>query len=188
MNLESLVSELASRGVSLTAYPEEDRINAKPSGVVTPELGRWIKAYKPQLMQRLRGGQPLHPTPSTNGRWSQADEKPETPETRTSKTSKTRPSHAEITEALRYGRAPGEAYARWLQNECKFQHVAREVMKFCGADPQNWLAALEDILAAVEGLADSGEAQEDNDDSGLAAVSSKFSLRSGVSQRCEDAS
>src|SRR5215204_2259495 len=54
MHVRDLLIEIAERGITLTCGRTEDRLNAKPTSALTPELMDEIKEHKQEIIQILR--------------------------------------------------------------------------------------------------------------------------------------
>jgi hypothetical protein len=54
MYLAALLFEISRRGITLTCGRTEDRLNAKPTAALTPELIKKIKQHKKEIIQILR--------------------------------------------------------------------------------------------------------------------------------------
>ena len=54
MQVRDLLIEIAKRGITLTCGRTEDRLNAKPTSALTPELMDAIKEHKQEIIQILR--------------------------------------------------------------------------------------------------------------------------------------
>jgi hypothetical protein len=54
MDVRDLLVEIAERGITLTCGRTEDRLNAKPTSVLTPELIAEIKEHKGEIIEIMR--------------------------------------------------------------------------------------------------------------------------------------
>lgn len=54
MSLYDLLLEIAARGITLTCGRTEDRLNAKPTAALTPELKAAITEHREEIIQILR--------------------------------------------------------------------------------------------------------------------------------------
>ena len=54
MHVRDLLIEIAERGITLTCGRTEDRLNAKPTSALTPELMDEIKQHKQEIIWILR--------------------------------------------------------------------------------------------------------------------------------------
>jgi len=54
MHVRDLLSKIAERGITLTCEHTEDRLNAKPASVLTPELIAEIKEHKTEIIRIMR--------------------------------------------------------------------------------------------------------------------------------------
>ena len=54
MHVRDLLIEIAERGITLTCGRTEDRLNAKPTSALTPELMDEIKEHKQEIICILR--------------------------------------------------------------------------------------------------------------------------------------
>jgi TubC N-terminal docking domain len=54
MHVRDLLIEIAERAITLTCGRTEDRLNAKPTSALTPELIVEIKEHKHEIIQILR--------------------------------------------------------------------------------------------------------------------------------------
>ena len=54
MHVRDLLIEIAERGITLTCGRTEDRLNAKPTSALTPELMDEIKEHKQEIIRILR--------------------------------------------------------------------------------------------------------------------------------------
>jgi TubC N-terminal docking domain len=54
MHVRDLLIEIAERGITLTCGRTEDRLNAKPTSAVTPELIAEIKEHKGEIIELMR--------------------------------------------------------------------------------------------------------------------------------------
>ncbi len=54
--------EIAERGITLTCGRSEDRLNAKPTAALTPELIAEIKEYKQEIIEIMREDERLRET------------------------------------------------------------------------------------------------------------------------------
>ena len=54
MHLGDLLYEISSRGITLTCGHPGDRLNAKPTAALTPELIEEIKQHQQELIQTVR--------------------------------------------------------------------------------------------------------------------------------------
>ena len=54
MHVRDLLIEIAERGITLTCGRTENRLNAKPTGVLTPELMDEIKEHKVEIIDIMR--------------------------------------------------------------------------------------------------------------------------------------
>ena len=62
MHLGDLLYEISSRGITLTCGHTEDRLNAKPTAALTPELVEEIKQHKEELIQVVREDEQMRRT------------------------------------------------------------------------------------------------------------------------------
>lgn len=46
MSVGDLLFEVSKRGIALTYHQDEDRLNAKPTNAITPELATAIKEHR----------------------------------------------------------------------------------------------------------------------------------------------
>ena len=54
MHVRDLLIEIAERGITLTCGRTEDRLNAKPTSALTPELTDEIRKYKQEIIRIMR--------------------------------------------------------------------------------------------------------------------------------------
>jgi hypothetical protein len=54
MHVENLLFEISRRGITLTCGCTEDRLNAKPTAALTPELIREIRQHKMEIINIMR--------------------------------------------------------------------------------------------------------------------------------------
>jgi len=54
MHVRDLLIEIAERAITLTCGRIEDRLNAKPTGALTPELIAEIKEHKAEIIRIMR--------------------------------------------------------------------------------------------------------------------------------------
>src|SRR5919112_1893664 len=54
MHVRDLLIEIAERGITLTCGRSEDRLNAKPTNALTPELIAEIKEHKGEIIEIMR--------------------------------------------------------------------------------------------------------------------------------------
>ena len=54
MHVRDLLIEIAERGITLTCGRTEDRLNAKPTRALTPELMDEIKEHKGEIIETIR--------------------------------------------------------------------------------------------------------------------------------------
>jgi hypothetical protein len=54
MNVGELMFRLSEAGITLACGRTEDRLNAKPTSALTPELIEEIRQYKMQIIQNMR--------------------------------------------------------------------------------------------------------------------------------------
>ena len=54
MNVRDLLNEVAERGITLTCGRTEDRLKAKPTTSLTPELITEIKEHKAEIIEIMR--------------------------------------------------------------------------------------------------------------------------------------
>ena len=54
MHVRDLLIEIAERGITLTCGRTEDRLNAKPTSALTPELMDEIKEHKGEIIKIIR--------------------------------------------------------------------------------------------------------------------------------------
>jgi len=54
MHVRHLLIEIAERGITLTCGRTEDRLNAKPTRALTPELMDEIKEHKGEIIELMR--------------------------------------------------------------------------------------------------------------------------------------
>ena len=57
MHLLNVLAEIAERGIRLTCEQTQDRLNAKPTNALTPELIAEIKRHKQEIIDLLRENQ-----------------------------------------------------------------------------------------------------------------------------------
>ena len=62
MHLGDLLYEISRRGITLTCDHAENRLNAKPTAALTPELIEEIKRHKKELIQVVREDEEMHRT------------------------------------------------------------------------------------------------------------------------------
>jgi len=62
MYLGDLLFEISKRGITLTCGPTEDRLNAKPTAALTPELIEEIRQRKKELIQVVREDEEMRRT------------------------------------------------------------------------------------------------------------------------------
>ena len=62
MHLGDLLYEISSRGITLTCGHTGDRLNAKPTAALTPELIEEIKQHKKELIQVVREDEEMRRT------------------------------------------------------------------------------------------------------------------------------
>jgi hypothetical protein len=62
MRVGDLLLELDERGITLTCYPGENRLNAKPTAALTPELIAEIKEHKMEIIKIKREDEEMHRT------------------------------------------------------------------------------------------------------------------------------
>ena len=61
-NVGDILYEIAERGITLTCGRTEDRLNAKPTAALTPELIAEIKEHKQEIIQIMREDERLRET------------------------------------------------------------------------------------------------------------------------------
>jgi hypothetical protein len=61
-NVGDVLYEIAERGITLTCGRSEDRLNAKPTAALTPELIAEIKEYKQEIIEIMREDERLRET------------------------------------------------------------------------------------------------------------------------------
>ncbi len=54
MHVRDLLIEIAERGITLRCGRTEDRLNAKPTAALTPELIAEIREHKPEIIEIMR--------------------------------------------------------------------------------------------------------------------------------------
>jgi hypothetical protein len=54
MQLQELLYQISEAGITLTCGRTEDRLNAKPTSALTPELINEIKEHKMEIIQIMR--------------------------------------------------------------------------------------------------------------------------------------
>jgi hypothetical protein len=54
MHVRELLYQISEAGITLTCGPTEDRLNAKPTSALTPELINEIKEHKMEIIQIMR--------------------------------------------------------------------------------------------------------------------------------------
>ena len=54
MNVRDLLIEIAERGITLACGRTEDRLNAKPTAALTPELVAEIREHKQEIIEIMR--------------------------------------------------------------------------------------------------------------------------------------
>ena len=54
MHVRDLLIEIAKRGITLTCGRTEDRLNAKPTSALTPEVIAEIKKHKAEIIALMR--------------------------------------------------------------------------------------------------------------------------------------
>jgi len=62
MNVGDVLFEIAERGITLTCGRTADRLNAKPTAAVTPELAARIKEYKAEIIKIMREDEEMRRT------------------------------------------------------------------------------------------------------------------------------
>lgn len=62
MNVGDVLFEIAERGITLTCGATEDRLNAKPTSAVTPELAAKIKEHKADIIRIMREDEEMRRT------------------------------------------------------------------------------------------------------------------------------
>jgi hypothetical protein len=55
-----LLNKISGAGITLTYYSDEDRLNAKPTAAVTPELAGEIKRHKEELIRIICEDEEMH--------------------------------------------------------------------------------------------------------------------------------
>ena len=54
MHIGELLYQISEAGITLTCWRTEDRLNAKPTSALTPELINEIKEHKMEIIQIMR--------------------------------------------------------------------------------------------------------------------------------------
>jgi TubC N-terminal docking domain len=62
MYLGDLLYEISKRGITLTCGHTEDRLNAKPTAALTPELVEEIRQHKKELIRVVREDEEMRRT------------------------------------------------------------------------------------------------------------------------------
>jgi hypothetical protein len=62
MHLGDLLFEISKRGITLTCGRTVDRLNAKPTAALTPELIEEIRQHKQEIIQTLREDEEMRRT------------------------------------------------------------------------------------------------------------------------------
>jgi hypothetical protein len=62
MHAGELLYQISEAGITLTCGRTEDRLNAKPTSALTPELIRGIKEHKMQIIQIMREDEEMRRT------------------------------------------------------------------------------------------------------------------------------
>ncbi len=62
MNVGDVLFEIAERGITLTCGRAEDRLNAKPTAALTPELIAELKEHKDEIAQIMREDEEMRRT------------------------------------------------------------------------------------------------------------------------------
>jgi hypothetical protein len=62
MHVGDLLFEISSRGIILTCERNEDRLNARPTSAITPELAAEIKEHKAEIIKIMREDEQMRRT------------------------------------------------------------------------------------------------------------------------------
>jgi TubC N-terminal docking domain len=62
MHVGDLLFEISSRDIILTCGRNEDRLNAKPTSAITPELAAEIKEHKAEIIKIMREDEQMRRT------------------------------------------------------------------------------------------------------------------------------
>ena len=62
MHMRDLLIEIAERGITLRCGRTEDRLNAKPTAALTPELIAELKEHKAEIIRVMREDEELRRT------------------------------------------------------------------------------------------------------------------------------
>ncbi len=62
MHVGELLYQIAEAGITLTSSKTEDRLNAKPSAALTPELIKEIREHKMEIIQIMREDEEMRRT------------------------------------------------------------------------------------------------------------------------------
>ena len=62
MHVGELLYQISEAGITLTCGRTEDRLNAKPTSALTPELIRRIKEHKMEIIQIMREDEEMRRT------------------------------------------------------------------------------------------------------------------------------
>ena len=54
MLVDKLLSQIDEAGIELSYFPEEDRLNAKPTAALTPELVDHIRKHRTDIIRIMR--------------------------------------------------------------------------------------------------------------------------------------
>jgi hypothetical protein len=62
MLVDKLLSQIDEAGIELSYFPEEDRLNAKPTAALTPELVNHIREHRTKIIRIMREDEQMRRT------------------------------------------------------------------------------------------------------------------------------